>query len=94
MNQKTQKQQQQPNGNGGGTGFLDQILKDLNNRSKILRDEFEVLITDEGRLVTIIRKEDNATKEFKRATAWPRAQEFMNNLLPAQLNDNFPKIKK
>ena len=74
--------------------FLDLGIQENNLRAKILREDFVVSILNEGRLVSIMRKNDGAIKEFNRATAWPRAQEFMDNLTGAQLNDNFPKPRK
>ena len=74
--------------------FLDLAIQENNLRAKILPEDFVVSILNEGRLVSIMRKNDKSIKEFNRATSWPRAQEFMDNLTGAQLNDNFPKPRK
>ena len=74
--------------------FLDVAIQENNLREKILKEDFDVSIVNQGRLVTITRKRDGLVKEFHRGTPWPRAQEFMDNLTGAQLNDNFPKPRK
>ena len=74
--------------------FLDLAIQQNNLRAKILPEDFVVSILNEGRSVSVMRKHDGAVKEFKRSTAWPRAQEFMDNLTGAQLNDNFPEPRK
>ena len=74
--------------------YLDKVLQELNARSKFTPDQFEITVYDGGKVVSVIRKSDGAVHEYKRATDWPRAMEFMNSLTGAQLNEIFPRGKK
>lgn len=73
---------------------MNDAIQELENRAKITPDMFDVAVFDHGKLVTITRKLDSAVHEYRRATEWPRATEFMNNLSGAQLNDVFPVERK
>ena len=74
--------------------YLNKAIQELTNRDKFTKDQFFVVVKDNGKLVTVTRKQDGATHEFKRATEWPLAQEFINNLTGAQLNDLFQGRKE
>ena len=74
--------------------YLDKVLQELNARSKFTPDQFEITVSDDGKLVSILRKSDGAVHEYKRATDWPRAAEFMDSLTGAQLNEVFPRSRK
>jgi len=74
--------------------YLDKALQELNVRSKFTPEQFEISVSDGGKLVSVRRLSDDAYHEYKRATDWPRALEFMNSLTGAQLNEIFPKGRK
>lgn len=74
--------------------YLNKVTQEMAMRWKVGTDLFSVVVKDNGKLVTVTRKQDGVSHEFKRSMEWSRAQEFMDSLTGAQLNDLFQVRKE